>query len=177
MGPGAFAVLLLFGGKGSPEMVPLARALLARLPAGQVMAICGDNPKLLARLGALAAEAGGRLHAFGFTNRVADYMAAADLLVTKPGPGSLAEAMAARLPVVVTRNRHTIPQERFNTDLVTELGLGRVVRHPREIPDVVARLAEDRDQLRQLQANIAALPENQAVYEVIEIISATVRAR
>ena len=115
-------------------MVPLARALLARLPAGQVMALCGDNPPLLAQLGPLAAEAGGRLHAFGFTDRVADYMAAADLLVTKPGPGSLAEAMAARLPVVVTRNRHTIPQERFNTDLVTELGLGRVVGHPPRDP-------------------------------------------
>jgi 1,2-diacylglycerol 3-beta-galactosyltransferase len=177
MGQDAFAVLLLFGGKGSPEMVPLTRALLTRLPQGQVMALCGDNPPLLAQLGPLAAEAGGRLHPFGFTDRVADYMAAADLLVTKPGPGSLAEAMAARLPVVVTRNRHTIPQERFNTELVTELGLGRVVAHPREIPDVVARLAEDRAELRQLQASIAALPENQAIYEVIEIISATVRAR
>jgi len=177
MGQGAFATLLLFGGKGSPEMVPLAQALLARLPAGQVMALCGDNPRLLAQIGPLAAEAGGRLHAFGFTNRVADYMAAADLLVTKPGPGSLAEAMAARLPVVVTRNRHTIPQERFNTDLVTELGLGRVVGHLREIPEVVARLAENRTELGRLQASIGALPGNQAVYEVIEIISATVRAR
>lgn len=172
MGRNEFAVLLLFGGKGSPEMEPLARALLERSPGWGVMALCGDNPALLARLGPVSATAGGRLHAFGFTNRVADYMTAADLLVTKPGPGSLAEAFAAQLPVVVTRNRHTIPQERFNTELVAERGLGLVVGHPRQIPDAVARLAGNGEEMDRLRANLRALPLNRAVYEVIEIIGA-----
>jgi UDP-N-acetylglucosamine:LPS N-acetylglucosamine transferase len=174
MGPGDFAVLLLFGGKGSPEMEPLARALLERSPTWHLMALCGDNPALLDRLGSLSATAAGRLHAFGFTNRVADYMAAADLLVTKPGPGSLAEAFAARLPVVVTRNRHTIPQERFNTELVSGRGLGYVVGHRREIPEVVARLAETPQELGRLRANLKALPQNCAVYEVIALIGAAI---
>jgi UDP-N-acetylglucosamine:LPS N-acetylglucosamine transferase len=78
---------------------------------------------------------------------------------------------------VVTRNRHTIPQERFNTELVAERGLGVVVRDRREIPDVVARLAESPQELRLLRANLEALPENQAVYEVIEIITAAVGGR
>jgi UDP-N-acetylglucosamine:LPS N-acetylglucosamine transferase len=174
IGADDFAVLLLFGGKGSPEMEPLARALLERSPTWRVMALCGDNPALLARLGPLSEGAGGRLHAFGFTTRVADYMAAADVLVTKPGPGSLAEAFAARLPVVVTRNRHTIPQERFNTDFVAERGLGYVVAHRREIADVVARLAESPQERGRLRANLAALLENRAVYEVIEMMGAAV---
>ena len=168
--PDDFAVLVLFGGKGSPEMEPLARALVERSSRWHVMALCGDNPALLARLGPLSADAGGRLHAFGFTNRVADYMAAADVLVTKPGPGSLAEAFSARLPVVVTRNRHTIPQERFNTDFVAERGLGYVVGHRREIPEVVARLAESAEERNRVRGNLSAVPENRAVYEVIEII-------
>jgi 1,2-diacylglycerol 3-beta-galactosyltransferase len=174
LGPDDFAVLLLFGGKGSPEMEPLARALLERSPRFRVMALCGDNPALLVRLGPLQAKAGGRLRAFGFTNRVADYMAAADLLVTKPGPGSLAEAFAARLPVVITSNRHTIPQERFNTEFVAERGLGEVVRHRGEIPDVVARLAESREERSRLLAHLGALPENRAVYEVIDLVGAAV---
>jgi hypothetical protein len=47
-----------------------------------------------------------------------------------------------------------------------------VVAHRREIPDVVARLAESPQELRLLRANLEALPENQAVYEVIELITA-----
>jgi UDP-N-acetylglucosamine:LPS N-acetylglucosamine transferase len=105
---------------------------------------------------------------------VAGYMAAADVLVTKPGPGSLAEAFAARLPVVVTRNRHTIPQERFNTDFVAKGGLGYVVGHRREIPGVVARLAESPEELRRVRANLEALPENRAVYDVIDLIGAAI---
>ena len=59
---------------------------------------------------------------------MAEILAASDLLVTKPGPGSLSEAFHQRVPVVVTRNVHTIPQERFNTDFVRDRGLGLVVR-------------------------------------------------
>ena len=177
MAPDDFAVLLLFGGKGSPEMEPLARALLDRSPSWRVMALCGDNPTLLERLAPLAASASGRLHAFGFTNRVADYMAAADVLVTKPGPGSLAEAFAAKLPVVVTRNRHTIPQERFNTEFVAERGLGDVVAHLREIPNVIARLADGKEELGHRRTSLGALPENRAVYEVIHLIGAVIGAR
>jgi 1,2-diacylglycerol 3-beta-galactosyltransferase len=172
-----FTLLLLFGGKGSPEMEPLARALLERGPLWKVVAICGQNPALLARVEALATAAAGRLHAVGFTTRVAEYMVAADLLVTKPGPGSLAEAFHARLPVVVTRNRHTILQERFNTEFVAERGLGVVVPHWREIPGAVARLTETPAELGRLRVNLEALPENRAVYEVLEIVGGTLGVR
>ncbi|HSB61592.1 MAG TPA: galactosyldiacylglycerol synthase [Vicinamibacteria bacterium] len=166
----AFTVTLLFGGKGSPEMEPLAARLLEAGPGWRVLAICGDNPALLGKLTALAGRAGGRLVPVGFTDRVADFLAASDLLVTKPGPGSLAEAFHRRVPVVVTRNRHTIPQERFNARFVEERGLGLVVRHWREIPGAVAGLAGDPERRARLAAAIASLPVNRAVYEAVEIV-------
>ena len=167
---GDFAVTLLFGGKGSPEMAPLTEQLLAGHPDWQVVAICGDNPGLLKRLATLEARAAGRLHTFGFTDRVADLMAASDVLVTKPGPGSLAEAVQQRVPVVVTRNRHTIPQERFNTDFVSAHGLGRVVSHWREVPGAVAEIHRDPVERERARERLASLPLNRAVYEVVELI-------
>jgi 1,2-diacylglycerol 3-beta-galactosyltransferase len=166
----AFTVMLLFGGKGSPEMEPLAARMRAVGPEWHVIAICGDNPGLLAKLEALAGTAGGRLHPVGFTDRVADFMAASNLLVTKPGPGSLAEAFHQGVPVVVTRNRHTIPQERFNARFVEERGLGLVVGHWKEIPEAVAGLARDPARRERLGAAILALPENRAVYEAVAIV-------
>jgi 1,2-diacylglycerol 3-beta-galactosyltransferase len=174
LGAGEFAVALLFGGKGSPEMAPLAAELLRDGAARRVIAICGDNPALFERLAPLEAASGSRLVRFGFTDRVAELLAASDLLVTKPGPGSLSEAFHHRLPVVVTRNLHTIPQERFNTDFVARRGLGVVVSSWREIPRVVAGLARDAPRLAGMQANLAVLPPNRAVYEVIELLERTV---
>jgi processive 1,2-diacylglycerol beta-glucosyltransferase len=169
-----FVVVLLFGGKGSPEMEPLSTRILEGSPDFRVIAICGDNRDLHAKLGPLEARAKGRFHRVGFTDRVADFMAAADLLVTKPGPGSLAEAFQEQVPVVVVRDRHTIPQERFNTRFVEEHGLGIVVGGWSEIPAAVQSLACDPQRLERLRAAIRALPPNRAVYEVIEVLAAEV---
>jgi UDP-N-acetylglucosamine:LPS N-acetylglucosamine transferase len=166
-----FVVTLLFGGKGSPEMVPLAEGLLAAEPAFRVVAICGENLGLFERLATLEGIAAGRLVRLGFTDRVAEVLAASDLLVTKPGPGSLSEAFHRRVPVVVTRNVHTIPQERFNTDFVRDRGLGLVVSHWREIPAGVLRLFRDPAERAAIRERLAALPPNRAVYEVIEVIA------
>jgi len=176
LGDGDFAVTLLFGGKGSPEMAPLAERLLEADPAFRVVAICGENPGLVERLAPLEARAGGRLLRLGFTDRVAEILAASDLLVTKPGPGSLSEAFHQRVPVVVTRNIHTIPQERFNTDFVRARGLGLVVPHWREIPAAVLGLFRDTAGRASMRDCIAALPPNRAVFEVIDVIAGEVGA-
>jgi UDP-N-acetylglucosamine:LPS N-acetylglucosamine transferase len=167
----AFVTLLLFGGKGSPEMRPLAEALLAGDETQRVIAVCGHNQRLETALRALAAGSGGRLIVFGFTDRVADWLAASDLLLTKPGPGSLSEAFQRRVPVVVTRNLHTIPQERFNTEFVERHGLGVVVHDWRDMARAVLRLRRDRAALDVLRAGVRAQPENRAVYEVVEAIA------
>jgi hypothetical protein len=166
----AFTAMLLFGGKGSAEIEPLARALLAADPALHVIAACGDNPGLLARLAPLAAAGAPRLHPLGFTDRVADYMAASDVLVTKPGPGSLAEAFHRGLPVVVADNRRTIPMERFNARYVAENELGVVVRRWSDAPAAVLALARDPARRARMTRSLDALPPNRAVYESLAII-------
>ncbi len=166
-----FAVMLLFGGKGSPELLPLAERLLREDRELRVIAVCGDNPPLYESLAPLDAASGGRLRRFGFTDRVAELLAAADLLVTKPGPGSLSEAFQLRVPVVVTRNLHTIPQERFNTELVAKRGLGLVVGSWREIPGAVASLRGEPVRLESMRTSLRALPPNRAVYEVLDVIA------
>jgi UDP-N-acetylglucosamine:LPS N-acetylglucosamine transferase len=170
LSPTDFVVTLLFGGKGSPEMLPLARGLLDADPGLRLVAISGDNPRLREGLSALAAGSDARLAVLGFTDRVADVLRASDVLVTKPGPGSLSEAFHNGVPVVVTRNVHTIPQERFNTDLVRDQGLGAVVAHWREIPAAVRRLRTDPAALAAIRTRLAALPANRAVYEVVEVL-------
>jgi processive 1,2-diacylglycerol beta-glucosyltransferase len=171
----ASVVLLLFGGKGSTEMVALAKALLAGDDDWHVVAICGDNPPLVARLANLEGASGGRLHGIGFTDRVAEYLAAADILITKPGPGSLSEAFHQRVPVVVACDHHTIPQERFNARFVEERGLGLVVGGSREIPAAALRLAREGRLWATARERLAALPPNKAVDEVLDIIEATLR--
>jgi 1,2-diacylglycerol 3-beta-galactosyltransferase len=173
--PYDFLVMLLFGGKGAPEIEPLSRALLAE--AGwHVVASCGDHEPLLERVRRLAAESGGRLHAIGFSDRVAELLAASDLLLTKPGPGSLAEAFHHGVPVVVTCNDRTVPQERWNAVIVKERGLGMVVDHWREMPWAATLLLRNPDWLFGLRTRVRELPPNRAVYEALDVIEAALEA-
>ena len=168
-------ILLLFGGKGSPEVLRVAEGLLRASPDWRVAVICGDNPALLTRMQALKAAHGARLHVTGFTSRVADYMRASDLLVTKPGPGSLAEAWHCRLPVVVAGNRQTIPQERFNVRYLTEQDLGIAVLRWSDVPAAVQAFVADTERQRRVRDNLGRLAPNRAVYEVLELLDARVR--
>ena len=58
------------------------------------------------------------MHVLGFTDKIPEYFRAVDLLVTKAGPGTLAEANAAQLPVVVYD--YVPGQERGNVDFVRQ---------------------------------------------------------
>lgn len=164
-------VLVLFGGKGSPDMAPLCEALLRHAPQARVVAVCGDNPRLLSQVTRVASESCGRLRPLGFTDRVADLMAASDLLLTKPCPGSLAEAFHQQIPVVVCCNAHTIPQERFNVRFVESEGLGVTVDGWADMAAAAARLLADPAALDVLRRNLGRLPENRAVYEVLDFIA------
>jgi UDP-N-acetylglucosamine:LPS N-acetylglucosamine transferase len=172
-----FVVLLLFGGKGAPEMQPLSERLLASPAAFRVVAVCGDNEALAGRLRPLEERGRGRLRVFGYTDRVADLMAAADLLATKPGPGSLAEAFHQRLPVIVTCDARTIPQERYNARFVREQGLGIVVGSWKQVPGAAAAFAREEKAHGTTRTRLRALPANRAVYEILEILQGELSAR
>lgn len=162
-------VLVIFGGKGSPEMRPLCEEMLSAREGWTVVAVCGDNPPLFQAVSALSARAGNRLRALPFTDGIADLMTAADLLVTKPGPGCLAEAFHLRIPAVVCGDARTIPQERYNVRMLTERGLGVAVRRWGDVPAAAAALARDVDRRSAMRRAMAELPENRGVYEVIEL--------
>ncbi len=69
-------------------------------------------------------------------------MRAADFLIGKPGPGSIAEAMVRKLPVLIECNAWTLPQERYNADWVKEKGVGIVLKSFKKVVGGVKRMLE-----------------------------------
>ena len=158
--------LVLFGGYGAKAMLEIADRLEdSRLPI-QLVFICGKNERLA---GALRERPrGAPRFVEGFTKEVPYYMRVSDFFLGKPGPGSISEALAMGLPVIVERNARTLPQERYNADWVRENGLGLVVRSWRGAVDAVARLLEP-ETFAACRRRIAAL-ENRAVFEIPDLL-------
>lgn len=160
------AGLVMFGGHGSRVMLEIARRLSEYGLRLQLILICGRNERLQAAL----REIPRRIPMFieGFTGEVPFYMHLSDFFIGKPGPGSISEALAMKLPVIVERNAFTLPQERYNADWIVENQVGMALRSFRHIGRAVADLLQP-ETYRRFQANAAAL-DNRAVFEVPDIL-------
>src|SRR5208283_1802189 len=86
----------------------------------------------------------------------------------KPGPGSISEAIAMGLPVIVERNAWTLAHERYNTDWIEEQGAGMVVRSFSKIADAVRELLAP-ERYRRFQERISGM-RNRAVYEIPAVL-------
>jgi len=157
--------LVLFGGQGSSVMLEIAR----RLPETQLILICGRNQKLAAALRDLPSSAPRFIE--GFTSEIPFYMHLSDFFIGKPGPGSISEAVAMKLPVIVERNAWTLPQERYNVDWVQERKAGIVLDNFRGIAAAVDRMLGNLDAFR---AGVEQI-HNRAVFEIPEILDGILR--
>ena len=160
--------IVLFGGYGSNVIFEIVEQIsAARLPL-QMIVVCGRNEKLAERL--RAQQWCVPVHVVGFTREVNRLMRAADFLIGKPGPGSIAEAMISGLPVLAECNSSTLPQERYNTEWVKEKRVGVVVRNFKT--DVVRATKSflEPAQLLEMKRNVAAL-NNRAVFEIPEFMA------
>jgi len=160
--PGLPTGLVMFGGHGSSVMVKIARKLDATKLNLQLILICGHNERLAAELRGIQGKI--RKYVEGFTTEVPYYMRLADFFIGKPGPGSISEALAMQLPVIVERNARTLPQERYNADWVLAQQVGLVVRDFGQIAQTVEELLEPGNFAR-FRSNAAAV-NNRAVFEI-----------
>ena len=155
--------LVMFGAEGSSEMLDIAKRVTAR---AQFIFICGRNEKLAERLRKLPTDY--PKYVEGFTAEIPYYMYLSDFFIGKPGPGSISEALAMRLPVVVERNAWTLPQERYNAEWIREKQVGVVLKSLRQIDAGLRELLESANFVR-FQANAAAI-KNRAVFEIPDIL-------
>jgi 1,2-diacylglycerol 3-beta-galactosyltransferase len=154
--------LVMFGGEGSNVIHEIARSLDRR----QLIVVCGKNEKLRTRLQGLTHHA--PMHVEGFTKEVPRFMQLADYFIGKPGPGSISEAIAMHLPVIVERNAWTLPQERYNADWIREHEVGIVLGNFRGIARAVEELLQA-ETFRRFRAGTERI-HNRAVFEIPGIL-------
>ncbi len=164
--PDCLTGLVLFGGCGSKQMLDIAKSLESFQQKLQLIFICGHNEKVASAL--RQHECLQKKFITTFTPDVPYYMHLADFFIGKPGPGSLSEAIAMKLPVIVECNSDTLRQEKYNADWVREKQVGLVIPSFRHIQKAVEQFLEP-ENLARYRANVSAI-NNRAVFEIPEIL-------
>jgi 1,2-diacylglycerol 3-beta-galactosyltransferase len=165
--PARPTAFMMFGGEGTAAMLGIARRLDASGLDMQLIAVCGRNQGLEASLRAMPHRM--PMYVTGFTPDVARLMRLSDFFIGKAGPGSISEAVAMGLPVIIERNHWTLPQERYNADWVQERGFGMSVRSFRREIVRAAGTMLDSGRRRFFVERVRAY-HNRAVFEIPEIL-------
>jgi 1,2-diacylglycerol 3-beta-galactosyltransferase len=171
------AALMVGGGEGMGQMAEVAKAIAAQLggvsrrgqpPVGQLAVVCGRNQELMDDLKSYAWPI--PVCIVGYASNIWDWMAASDLIVTKAGPGTIAEACALGLPMILTGY---IPgQEAGNVPYVLRHGCGVYVEDPVQIATVVAGwLGPQRATMDQAASSARRLGRPRAAFDIAGTIA------
>jgi 1,2-diacylglycerol 3-beta-galactosyltransferase len=156
-------VLIVGGGDGVGPIFETARAISSHVPGAQLLVVCGHNERLRRRFDAAEWEV--PIRVYGFVNNMPELMSASDLLVTKAGPGTLAEAFIAGLPVIIFG--YTPGQETANVDYVLDHRAGAFATAPREIAAIAGEwLRPGNRDWERVVANAAALARPDATVTI-----------
>jgi 1,2-diacylglycerol 3-beta-galactosyltransferase len=173
MDPDLPAVLLVGGGEGMGPVAGIARAVAARLatgpgPAGQLVVVCGRNRKLYEELHAETWPIPAIVN--GFVQNMPDWMAACDCIITKAGPGTIAESLAMGLPMVLSG--YIVGQEEGNAPYVVDNGVGEYSEDPVQIARIVHRwFGEERATMARMTARARRLGRPDATYYIVDEIA------
>jgi len=167
--PDKAIALLMAGGEGGGKLLPTTLALAkSKLPFHLVI-VTGRNAALKAKLEELAPSLPTPMTVLGFRNDVPELMRASDLLVTKAGPGTIAEASIAEVPVVVY---DFVPgQERGNLDYVRTNGIGVVALTANEVVQSVRRIVHNQERLAAMRARQTSIAPRGSSRRIAELIA------
>ncbi|XP_048228053.1 probable monogalactosyldiacylglycerol synthase, chloroplastic isoform X2 [Ricinus communis] len=175
------AVLLMGGGEGMGPIEATARALGESLydenlgePIGQILVICGRNKKLASKMRSINWKI--PVQVKGFVTKMEECMGACDCIITKAGPGTIAEAMIRGLPIIL--NGYIAGQEVGNVPYVVENKCGKFSKSPKEIANIVGEwFGPKADELKAMSQNALKLARPDAVFKIVHDLDELVRQR
>jgi processive 1,2-diacylglycerol beta-glucosyltransferase len=160
-------VLVMGGGMGPAPLDAIVESLeLCGFPL-QVLVVAGQDRMLRQALEQLRRKVTLDLHVFGWTDTIPQLMAVADLLITKPGGLTTAEALSAGLPMIVT---HPIPgPEERHVSYLAQQGVAVQARTLEEIPQLVTRMLSKPENLAEMSRRQRDMSRPDAAHAIAQV--------
>ncbi len=165
----AIVILISAGGFGIGQVEEVLASLLQLRHPAEIIAVCGRNEELKARVDRLADDvpAASRvtLKVVSYTTAMDEYMTASDFVVGKPGGLTMSEALACGKVFVVV---NPIPgQEERNADHLLEEGAAIRCNNLPVLAYKIDRLLDEPERHKSMRENVRRLARPRAAYEIV----------
>ncbi len=157
-------VLQLAGGFGVGPVEQLFRGILQVETPLELVVVAGRNAELKVRLDQIEPPPRHSARVLGFTTEMDELLAAADLVVSKPGGLTTSEALARGTPMAIV---NPIPgQESRNSDFLLENSAAVNINNVATLPYKLGQLLATPNRLAALAANAKRLGRPRAAFDV-----------
>jgi 1,2-diacylglycerol 3-beta-galactosyltransferase len=162
-----FTILLMGGGEGGGGMYDIIKAIDKAKLNVQLIVIAGRNEQLKVQLERGAKKFSFPIKVHGFTDKVHEIMAQSDLIITKAGPGTIAEALAMNLPIIITS---WLPgQEEGNVEFVKKEKVGAVTADPEKVVETIKAL-QVKENYESILKHIKRVRRPHAAFDIAKLI-------
>ncbi|MFN8533338.1 MAG: glycosyltransferase [Dehalococcoidia bacterium] len=164
--PDRLTVLIVGGGEGSGNLPALVDTIDQAGLAIQLIVVTGRNARAKAAIDALPLFTQARV--FGFATNMPDLIHASDIVVSKGGPQSIVECLAAGKPLLITQ---VLPgQEQGNEEYVERHAAGYLTRTPLQVAQALRKLVNTPEELARLTEGARRLGQPEAARRAAEVI-------
>jgi processive 1,2-diacylglycerol beta-glucosyltransferase len=142
-------LLIMGGGQGLGPIKTIVKRLDRLKLDFQEIIVTGTNKKLYNSLKKKIKKYKKRILLFGYTDDINELMDASDIIITKPGGLTSAEALTKRIPMIIVK---PIPgQEANNASYLTEQKVAVKVDNPKDVSSMVEDLLSNPDKLQRMR--------------------------
>lgn len=166
--PGRPTLLIAGGALGMSPASAVVRQILQLDRDFQAIIVCGRNEEMQAEISALVKGRPDDFRVFGYTTEISDFMAAASILLSKPGGMTTAEALARGLPMVILDPIGG--QEERNADVLLECGAALKCTELTLITHKLRLLLDDPKKLLRMSNNARTLGRPNAAADIARIV-------
>lgn len=163
-----FTILIMGGGQGIGPIKDVVRILDNLKFSFQEIVVCGTNKRLYFCLKKRLKSYRKNILLLGYVQNMEELMSASDVIITKPGGITCAEALSKGLPMIIMS---PIPgQEANNASYLTREGAAVKANYARDLTDLISDLYNHPQKLKELSKTALRISKPNAARDIAQLI-------
>lgn len=165
--PNVATILIMGGGQGLGPIKTIIRSLEKVSLETQEIIVTGTNKRLYKYLKRKIKKYKKKIVVFGYANNINELMSVSDIIITKPGGITTAEAMTKRIPMIIVK---PIPgQELKNTAYLTKKGAAIKIDKPKDSNSIIENLLRDPNRLNCMRQIATVISKPNASLDIAKL--------
>lgn len=163
-------ILLLLGAVGLKVLVDFADELTKLKTPAHILICIGRQEELSAKINSLHFPEHISKTIIGFTNRISDLMAVADVFITKSGSVSVSEAIYMNLPMVLDATTSLLRWEAYNHQFIQQNNFGTTINQLENLSALIGNLLYSKKELEHYKNSLVKFNKKHGGTEIKKLI-------